>query len=67
MKKIKACPYCGKYPVLRLQYGFWRIECRNEDCPGKVKGATNRDLMIEAWNTRLKPEKHYGEGIFGEE
>jgi hypothetical protein len=58
MKKIKACPFCGKAPELKLQSdGYYHIRCINADCPGKFKASLKPSDVISAWNTRLKPEK----------
>lgn len=57
MKQIKACPFCGEYPVLELRNGYYRIECKNQLCPSRLTASIKANDIIAAWNTRLKPKK----------
>lgn len=57
MRKIKACPFCGEYPELTLNGGYWRIECKNRECPSRLVASISQKDIITAWNTRLKPKK----------
>ena len=63
MKKIKACPFCGEYPELKLKSdGYYWIVCRNHNCPSKLVASADPKIVISAWNTRLKPKKGEPDG-----
>ena len=47
MERVKRCPFCGSEPVLFYRYGYWFIECRNEDCPSRVKAEMEKDKIIK--------------------
>ena len=57
MKRIKACPFCGVYPEIKLKGGYYWIECNNPKCPSKLKASIKANDIITAWNTRLRPQK----------
>ena len=57
MRKIKACPFCGEYPQIELKNGYYRIECKNRECPSRLVASINEKDIVSAWNTRLKPKK----------
>lgn len=57
MARIKACPFCGEYPHVELVKGYYRIECKNVDCPSRLIASLVEKDIISAWNTRLKPKK----------
>lgn len=63
MKKIKACPFCGEYPELELNGGYYRIECKNRNCPSRLVASIKPNDIITAWNTRLKPKKGEPDGL----
>ena len=62
--RIKACPFCGEYPELKLKSGYWWIICKNSECPSRLNASVNKKDIIDAWNTRLKPKKRESENEF---
>lgn len=54
-KKLKACPFCGEYPELRLcRDGYYRIECRSLYCATRLTASILPEDIIDVWNTRMK-------------
>lgn len=54
MDKLKSCPNCGNYPILRQDASEWKVECIGEGC--KCLPSTwyydTKEQAIEAWNRR---------------
>lgn len=55
--KLKPCPFCGETPLLYLHMGYYRVECQNKECPSRLTASANKNDIVNAWNTRLKPKK----------
>jgi len=47
---IKTCPFCGRYPSIKIRKGFYYIEC----CFIRKFGYYKTDnKLIENWNNRI--------------
>lgn len=56
MKKIKPCPFCGGPAEPIMKKGWYKVVCRNEECPSNTVWI-GKDRAIEEWNIRRKPVK----------
>ena len=62
MDKLKPCPFCGgKAKLLHIKdlvSEFWRVYCKNEDCPvePKTRAYNRREMAIETWNRRKEAD-----------
>lgn len=55
--KLKPCPFCGETPLLILHMGYYSVECKNMVCPSRLTASINKNDIVDAWNTRLKPRR----------
>ena len=64
--ELKPCPFCGELPVFEdySEEGDGRLtvlECQSSNCHMRVQtspgAATEKETMIEDWNTRANAEK----------
>lgn len=52
--KIKPCPFCGREPLIEMNYGFEFISCSNNRCIARsmVSHFWTKAAAIAAWNKR---------------
>ena len=57
--KLKPCPFCGASVEVGMENGYKVVRCGNIDCYAHfaVFKCANERVLMEMWNTRLKPKK----------
>ena len=51
-KELLPCPFCGDS---NIKINRFSIDC--SDCGGSIRVFTNRQIAVNAWNTRLIAER----------